>query len=819
MSKTSNYLNRNFNPCTSSWVTYYFPADFDGEKPNNNDDSYAPKITFMNFTFGDMMNQYEDLVLKAKWDVRENSNSPSIVVARNHMFVEKAVESPNYKNKYYNNISNEVVQNFPWRNPIEIIKKVLSLENDLSINNDETRNEKLEMFDILNRINIRKFSETHFAISSYNLIGYNIETNNDIPSLISADLVKEVKSNRSVSILEQKTVDYLSKTKDDTKFVETKCILPIKELEPKGEQYNNLKQTGEYLSNKLIDELEYMHQGKIFILFNDDIEIGDRIVLMDNITGTYGVFEIDAFEHTFDERGLITCLFVKTCIDIVDPTLDTYAINMNYELIKNYKDAVLKNYGKEISRNVKLKNIYGIYTKVMLQNPKYANLTHLKKDSLFTNAEKLWRPFLDIPLLIRYLPYVKKGKSMMPSCLNYAFFEKYGKYNNFLTEFINKIKASFNEFVEDAYDSFVSILIFSLDTILGMVSMGISDLLKPIIGYTTYSAEKHLENKDANRLNELYTEQYSHSYNPYDGSYSINESNSYNLIIGFFNVQAQKPSNLFPVKNPTFTHEQFLAKNEIKTKTIQKLMQEAFDCTLLVEMYDSYTSGDYTIENFATDITPAKNSFYSKSKVYENSKGIEYGYSYFNNRYKYISQMIIPLKNGRSAIETTFDVSKYKLKNDKQDPITILKVVWFHNIYGETQLTDQNKLQERIDNVKLLLKKYEEEMRKNPHYAVAIMADFNLTIYNHSVKRTTATDKNASYQIPSDSIFVAMIEDPTTFNKEGELKSNCYDNILIPKFLKDYVHCRRYVYSMDEDKDKLTVSDHIPIYLAIKKQY
>ena len=201
----------------------------------------------------------------------------------------------------------------------------------------------------------------------------------------------------------------------------------------------------------LIKELSYCYQGKIFIKYNDDIEIGDTITLLDETTTTFGIFEIDAFEHTFDERGLITVLFVKAKVNHVDPFLDLYNLKLGYNLINEFQEKVILENNSEVTLNFKLKNIFGFYLKTLLQSPKYLVPKYMESSGsayeLFNSDGKIYQfEYSSIQTPIRIFPVLKRGKMVYPSTLEFAFFnDDNSEIDSFITMFLNKIAISMTE--------------------------------------------------------------------------------------------------------------------------------------------------------------------------------------------------------------------------------------------------------------------------------------------------------------------------------------------------------------------------------------
>lgn len=774
-------------------------------------------LTLQQFKYGDMLNLYQDMIVKSKWDVRDCNGSPSLLLGRNHMF---------YKNKELSNeqlgeiiLSDETsyseVEKVFENNVIDIIYNLYNTDiakepeakKEITLS-EFTENEDM---DIITRNTVRKFSENHFAISSYNLIDYEISINNDIPNAVFSQMESD-EDKKYITILSQTLMDSIKHT-DGNKVKDQNFIPPFAQLNTEESFFNKFRNS-EYLATQLLKAIELSYQGKIFITFNDDIEIGDRITLFDNTNATFGIFEIDAFEHSFDEkRGVVTCLFVKSSVDLVDPFLDKYYYSIAYEMIEDFKTELLRQSAAEytITSNIKIKNIFGLYTKHLVQGPKYTPIIYYDSEPFkIVDPDKIIDDF-NIPIPLRFMPYVKKGKFLAPSTIEASFFDSNNIYKNIFEQIMANMQSYILKTVDSIGEYGKNLGIWLADNVLGMITMNLSDILKPILGITSEAAQKQMINKiynEDNTLAKLMTE-----YNSYDGIYNLGRN--YGLTLCFFNVQAQKVTNMFPSDKVTFTDEEFLERYNIKTASIKKIITDTFDCAFLVELYESFKYKNYNINNFVKDVTPTilESSSQVEHLFNQEKYGAEYGCSITKGPVQIESQKTIELTNKRSAVETTINIQHLKIKD-----IERVKIIWFHNIYGETSMTSRNTLQERKDNVTKVLNTYEGQIDEKT--AIVIMADFNLVIvnYNELPKKTTGSENNAVYELPKNSKFSAKIKFPTTLNKLGKAEGNIYDNVIISRNLVGKVDAGRFNYSMEKNSDRVIISDHIPVYLGFKKQ-
>ena len=792
-----------------------------------------PSIYFSDASPGDIFNFVQQLISCSKWDIRYKDNTPMLSLYRDHMFyINKDTDIEITKEKI-NNFNDAFIGNNSTIDIFKLLEDSIKLyineNNSVStalVNIYKKSINRTSNDDYLFRNGIRKFSENHFAISSYNLIGHEISVSEDTPNTVSS--FSDQEKSKILTVLPSK----ISKTSQSTnlKFKEKTYNSPDKNIN--GEEVSSTIRHYEFLTNMLIKELSYCYQGKIFIKYNDDIEIGDTITLLDETTTTFGIFEIDAFEHTFDERGLITVLFVKAKVNHVDPFLDLYNLKLGYNLINEFQEKVILENNSEVTLNFKLKNIFGFYLKTLLQSPKYLVPKYMESSGsayeLFNSDGKIYQfEYSSIQTPIRIFPVLKRGKMVYPSTLEFAFFnDDNSEIDSFITMFLNKIAISIKNGVFIGYNWTKSVLLFLADFTISNFTFGISDIIKPLLGFSESKALKQISSELFythplySNADKLYSA--TNEYNPYNGIYNVG---NFDLKIGFFNIQAQTISNMFP-SGANYTKDQIAENLVIKTSIIKKILSQSFNITAMVEAYDTFCLNEnidansdlynYNLDSFLESIKPENSNLYEKFNIMRNilkeRASNEYGILNSDGKFNILDNKFIELENGRRAIETTIDISSLNINN-----ISNLKIVWFHNVYKENNIDEKNVYQERRDNVNIILNKYKEYI--NDKTAVIIMADFNLNIFNYGEKplESSSAYVNATMELPKNSQFKVMNKKATTVNKYGEVSGNPYDNILASDNISKYIKASRFVYPLDNIYHRKIVSDHIPVFIGINK--
>lgn len=803
-----------------------------------------PELKFDSASPGEIFNFLQQLITTSKWDIRYKDNTPKLSLFRDHMFYynkEKELEIGTDEIKKF---KKDFLVNYKDIDILSIIEDSIKLyvENTNFVSSilaniyEKTKINTRDKFDYLERNGIRKFSENHFAISSYNLIAHEISVSDDIPNTVSAIDYNKKENNRILTILPSKLSNTNQELNLNFKEKTFNSIDPnIKEsnIEASVRHY-------EFLVTQMIKELSYSYQGKIYIKYNDDIEIGDTITLLDNSTSTFGIFEIDAFEHTLDERGLITVLFVKAKVNHVDPILDLYNLKIGYQMMNEFQEKVILQNNSEVTLNYKLKNIFGFYLKTLMQSPKYLIPKYLEESfsayELFNSDDYIYDfNFISVQTPIRFYPLFKKGKMIYPNTLEFAFFNDDGnEIQSLIATLLSRIANSIKNGVFAGVDWVSSVVVFLADFTINNITLGISDIIKPLLGFSEkkaleqisselYSIHPLLEFLNTQSNYDLYSRTI--KYNPYNGIYNLG---NFDLTIGFFNIQAQTISNMFP-SNASYDKTQIVENLNIKTSSIKQIISQAFNISCLVEAYDTFNTindikidynsdiYNYNLDSFLNDIKPKNSelyeSFHIMRNVLSNKVSNEYGILNSDGKYKISNNRLINLDNGRKAIETTIDISLLNINS-----LRTLKVIWFHNIYNENDISEKNVYQERKNNVNLLIKKYENLISDNE--AIIIMADFNLNIFNYGEKplESSSAYNNATMELPSNCLFKSMNKKATTVNKYGEVTGNPYDNILASNNIVKFIKASRFVYPIENIEDRKIISDHVPIFIGIKKQ-
>ena len=841
----SEKLNRTYSPIGSSYKlrqvipindyvnNIFSTMHFDGFQH----DSYAANfnVYIQNKSSGEVFNAYEKVILNSQWDCRDNGDYQTILLGREYMFynVDGKITSKNINDIPKEDLVFEIkyqtpVSFFPYINKIMIDNGITApfdvgtAEELTSGNQIKTDKKDVRLKKLLNRDECRKFSENHFAISCFNLIGHSISVNSNVPNTVS-EIYKDSKKN-TISILGDTDNQYVVEI-SATPELPSSSIYADEENEHRND---------EFLANKLLEELRYCYQGNIIIKFNPDIEIGDTIMLMDNVSSIYGVFQVDSYEHSLDQRGLITSLIVKASWNPKDPILDYHSQTIGYKLVDVLKTKF--NLTESVDKkNAQVNKLMSLYLKYVVQAPKYC-VFYKKKEETFLNPSTVAYNNISSPtaLPLRFFPMIVKGVPQIPKNIKYAFVS--GVANNNISDILSGIAAKLSDTIKAFWEGFTSAsiktLYFVSDMLLSTITFNMSELLKPLFGITTSRAVEGTYDK----INEIDSEDVVNmlKYNPYEKKYKLLYQN-FDLTLGFFNVRLQKEDDLYAAnKSLPRNAENNKVLIDRKVQVVRKMLNDVFDSLFLVELYDGFKvnvgdSSMYTFEKFLEDcssgISPvshkeiiASNTFSDKQQ--KTSVSNEYGAVLKNSKVNFEKYERISLaEGGRYAIEVTYDVSDFKLSAKQSvDVLYIkkLKIVFFHNLYGASK-DDKgvNSVDIRRNNVRYLIEKYRKYAVNSSDIGVIIMADFNLDVYNNGEKpnSSSAFNQNYTYELPDNS-FIAQIKSPTTLNQYGYLKGNKYDNVLLSKNINGLVSAKVFEYP---EKDKLTISDHIPIYVGIKK--
>lgn len=819
-------------------------------------------IFFEKENIGTIMNTFENMEVASMWDVREDADYSTILLGRGHMFYSSEGVPIAYTNEYGNkNDSVSTIKfSLEYQTPITLLKDVNNkLVNDLksselydSVTYTEFKEIEKEIATSnleknLERNGVRKFSENHFAISGYNLLFQEIEVDNNVINTVSLDgefkYQSRPKKNSYLSIFD------LEKTSNNS-FIEdfrNPFMVEYKLTEPELLKYKSLAILLEYMSTFLIKQLEYCYTGKIFMKYNPRIEMGDTITLLDDSSSTYGIFRVDSFEHTLDTRGLITIANIKAVWDFKDPILDTYATKIGSELLNEFGKQIEREYvvdsnditNNEMSpKNKVIEKIMECYLKFLTQSPKYTNLFHYMDGELLKNVSQFSdNSGIPTPVPLRFMPMIIKGKVQIPKNLKCVFFEI---PDTFYTSFFKSLQYSLIIGVDNCIDAIWGFskksIAFIADFTLSIYTMGIHELLKPLLGIT---ARKQIESMFGQRVDSNISEIKSmQSYNPYTGV--VDKSASINLC--FFNIQMRKTEDIS-------TKEEDIDESiKLKESFVDSLIYDhAYDLVFLVELYDSFKHGDYNYKTFINNLkAPNKEEYLLLNGT--NLK--EYGcivHDELNNKIEKIFTSVAPIQlSDRNVMETTIKLVPNNIKYSgyertasgdliyegirKQNPPEELKVIWFHNIHG----TDEKIRKSNIDKLlKYYTEKYnskdneDETVHKGKRVGYIIMADCNLEIVNHDnddenskPSDSTGSRKNEYYKMNKDMPFKQLVKRPTTLTTKEEPISNLYDNVLISDNLENNKEIGIKVTGGRNDyahsKNRLLISDHLPVYLKIE---
>lgn len=806
----------------------------------------SPQTSFQNIKPGDVFNLFEDVVLNSNWDVRDNFNGSTIVLAREHMFYE---EIQNEKEKIDKLIEDTKLEGFSFTcNPINLFNEANSVlvKNGITQGFDQTTeaivktgNEKEDNLErMLNRDNVRKFSEIHLALNGFNLIHSDISVNEEIFNTVSYNYYNGEKNDSDYTVMVSLIPENSSRRMREA------SVSPPYHFCDYLADVENLNRNIEFFENVLFKNLENAYGGKIFIKFNPDIEIGDKIVLVDNVNSVNGIFKIDTYEHSFTSDGLVTIANVKACVSITDPTLDVYSLNYLMNLHKDLKDELNKSENSNLANDIVFTNIFSTIAKVMYQIPKYG-MFYNKEDKWFTDNEY---PVKDNnvranSLPIKFYPLIKKGKAHLPENIESCFFSTELENQGFMSALLKNIKNSVTGMFQDGREFTMGTVRYVLDFIVSIPTFGLHELLKPSLGIqygkmmSTFS-EDELSNEQINMLvdNDKFFSKNFELGNP--NNYKTQENNA-EYIVSFFNMKAQKEDGLFYFKNEemvkSLSEVQLAEKIKIKESISSMIANYSCDTMFAVEVYDSFKvdrlnyGHDLFIKNVFGEIE-------GKHVISSNKYGNEYGVIYSSNKNKYNSYFgnnnkTIDIGNNKKAVVCEMNVENFSYifsPNYTQlitpsvaeyvDNIKKIKFIWLHNYYG----SDPNAPDERKQIFYNVLKNANEMIEKDT--GVIILGDFNLQIDNNRLGNKTPASSTNQYVILNErDRFTSCIDKPTTLSStSGDRFVNQFDNVLISDNLKDYydrglIKTNVNKYYTPSGIDRRDISDHLPIVIIFKK--
>lgn len=828
----------------TQWTVY----NNQGEKISSEDVDLEVK----SFTVGDCLNLYEKLVLDSSWSIIDSDYGSTFILARKHMFY-----TPN--NSLIKKIDTITLKDDPLDR--EKIKRVYEKKDELNLLNDsatllagldllnddvgvlseylkssDVKNKDDSVYDILAGDSTKKVSVNHFAVSKHNLIFHEIAVENNTPNTIKYmyENILNIDQEDLVSILPLLSDNGLTKYK-----IIEKTVTPIVDQQDKDARIfsptswfgnKNKVRSIEFLSNQLLNEIRWCYQGKIFIKYNPEIKSGDTITLLDDVTSTYGKFEIDSFEHIFDSRGMITICNVKACIDLVDPALDVYARKIALELSADIQKS-FENKEQTRIEEISIKNLLSYYNKISLQQYLYGKIHHMEEHNYFDDSgiyPEVDDSILAPALAVRFIPFSKKGKIQVPESLKGAFF--YGEKDPFIS-FGERLKFYASDFVYHSIKNIKgwgsSVLRYAADFLISIPTLNLHEFIKLDIGMTQ---NKVVENSiDESNVNDEMIDTLIK-----DTDYtSWASGDNYHITFGFFNVMAQRQTNLMPGinnDNINLSYDEFKQRADKKAEVIRKIIESKFDICGCVEMYDSFKSESgndkYEINNFIDNCKP-KGFVELREHLFSNHFGSEMGVLYFkNNMFSnekstkiMISQNTYPFAETsgdttRNYVETTVDVSNLGYLNEDGQQVDKIYFIWFHNIFGSSDL----KIDSRESNIKDLISKYGKLAEDNPNIGVVIMGDHNLEVVNPNSKPKGQHNKRLFLGSFQSYGFINYMRLPTTLTKDGSVTGSIYENVLLSPSLvnnKLYIDVSRFMYPYS---NKSLISDHVPVFVGLKKR-
>ncbi|MGL5712412.1 MAG: hypothetical protein ACRCX2_05280 [Paraclostridium sp.] len=810
----------------------------------------AGNIEVTSASSGEILNLYSKLVLDSDWQLIDEEIGSTFVLGRKHMFYSSGDSFyktlVNEAKKENEGLSEDLKEKFDKKTSLTLLHDSFQLLIEHGIGEQNTAmasyykkvqrysDQKDEsIYNTLIGNSTKKISENHFAVSNHNLIYHEIAINDNVYNTVKMDYEVFAFDNSILMTVLPKIYSPESKYNQNhtiEKIVEP--LIPAIGKELNGGAFDRRKTT-EFLSNELLEELRWCYQGKIFVTHIPSVKRGDTITLLDSVSSTFGKFTIDTFEHILDSRGLLTVLNVKACFDFVDPYIDIYNLKISLELSDDLKK-VLGKRENSYEEQVALANLVSLYNKAQITNTKYCKMIECQEPDFFNGMDE-YAPtdttFYTPPLALRFIPFSKKGKVQIPESLKSAFLhEELNPFSSFMTDLTNRISESFVSNIRGFTKWSKAVGLFIGDAVLDIATYGLHELVKSVSGYTASKALKATTDESFITKDAIEVLLKKDSYADYK------EKDSYDFTFGFFNVEAQRKTNVVSVTNEdtVITYNSVKESVRIKSSTINKIINNYFDACGCVEMYTSFKfdNSNYEVRNFVEDVKP-ENYTYTMEGIFTNKYGEEKGVLYYDmskvsasnsDELRSVENVKRTFKSTagdttRSYMETTIDVSDLGYINKNGGKITKIKFIWFHNIFGSTDL----KVDSRIENVKDIIKTYGTEYSdSNPENetGIVIMGDHNVEVVNPGTKPKGKDIVHLFLDKIDHKGFRNYMTKPTTLTKKGLVEGSIYENVLLSPNLinnKEWIDVMRVMY-FEPGVERNQVSDHVPAFVGFKKR-
>lgn len=878
----SSHSNFKMDVSTNDHAGNYNPDKAVSLKPSNGNSKMA---SFHNRTPSEILNYYSDRVLNTVWDIRRYNDYSTFVLGRNNYFYKNGNRfKTTFKN--FENETETVKESFQnifekddendtfdkvlgsYYDALKFNKIINPSEMNIAIsqsleNQGVKSNDVSEMSDFLNRekSGLRKISENHIAASNFNLIYSSITYNDNVINTVTVG--NSIGGENSTS------------TKSDSNWIFKLQRDSITVCKHQDKRYINefmfegfdeiisvdikdRQMLHEYMSNTLIKELAYMYQGKILITFNSDIEIGDTVTLLDGANKRMGIFTIETYEHILDKRGLITVLNVKACVSIVEPCLD--AINQNIiskifdEFDINSQELGAGDYAA-IDKNTYFKNMLALFNRYSIIYAKYSSIYNVDEFSVIDG-----NMYVPTSMPVKIYPFIDGG--MMKFGDKTIFFTNNAATYNF-TGYIDKysrvISDRFNSLIKSTKNILFDLGVSITDIVLDVVTFGIHEFFKPMLGITQKNAQKLVFGKYKEAGSEEVELLF--SKNPYSNTVEkciYNVKGSF-LDIGFMNIQLKTFNDLYSAAFPDNSKDvDFLSVGNNDVSYINAKIEETEEKKRKSDLFDNlspelrneiYNKKKNTLSSIAQEFTKTQKGIFCTVESYESfiCKDIEKTTSDITKNFGDINKTVLLFKstndsNGKEYIEQgtvsysnefakkfeieiksipfTNERNRYycevtlKFKEKTNSPFKTVVIVFFHNLYKAGKIGEEQVMEIRKGNVTELLAKYDTKDYNGPDKAAFICADFNLTIQNATYTGTIGFE---DYKINNNSNFVKLIDAATTLKTNGGYNKQ-YDNILISAYNKEYVKSNIFVPLYSKLQDKRITSDHVCVAASIKRE-
>ena len=805
-------------------------------------------------TLGEALNDMENQMIGARWDVREYGDYATLMYGRDNYFYKCSEEEIEVGSKKVDTLSEGIVDSVNTKLSTkslfgyhDILMKFAAayrpeyFATELLIYYNDGKVEGTKLKDIVDgKKNIGRFSKSFFAVTGYNLIANDIlgreEISNDIKVMYNAKFKEDM--NLSLYMYYEKGVAEVSPLANIPNSVLSERI-----IDDFASSKNFWRpRANEIACQQVVKELKSIYGGKIIILKELDIEIGDTLYIFDDVNKMYGSVAVKSFEHILDRRGSFTVIEPEAKVNVESPVNDYFNYKLSADLSSRLIDAIDK--APKYKKNKRLMDILKAYTEIISEAPLYGSFNEKEDGKQSVAGNNM------IPSASPYRLHTvrKRGSDILPFNLKgVAGFSE----TNVLSTVLGHLRTDLILFKRDitkkalkslsvAFSFVASFVTFDISTAIG-VSKGkyASQYRNALNGQSTIDESdqvRFLRSDNTSIATNTYLDQiagdeektttssadYGVSYSEdeeeiaddeFSGDEPIGEVENHGLpskdTVCFMNMrffEAYGITSAERKKNKDFYADKINVITEIARR---------FKVFIGVELYDGYIGKD--IGRLKNDIMNTLGpSFDYKLSELDTSGKKEYAIVIFQKHG--ISNLEVKSKSFKKDTSKKFSIITYR-SNDSTSKSNFATgshkyICAFHNLFGNKGDT-VNDYEERKAITSELIKEFKAGYKayKSPirlRTRGVIMGDFNLELRNLNDKSGPEPKKEL---VVSDKELYVTNRFKTTLNKSGGSVSS-FDNVIIPTDEKKSTGygIYRYMLTINPAEAYAKVSDHLPVF-------